>query len=282
MSGNLKPFELYETGTQVYRRYTEGDTVTFKNSIWIAGSNIKLGKLPSEFNYEWTQSESGDITGIGITASAGLTGTKRTISGFHHQVITIATGGVTTAHIADNAITSSKIADGAILGVDVANGVTLTNPDATGDVEVFGDVYVTGTAATDLNFAQILNPIITINGDNRNIAIQLNSGGISADVPSKISTFHRLTIGSTLGGDGGHALVVNGGVRAEGGITSGGTVRGTTGDFNQLVATGISAAEITSTGLIKGNTGDFDNIVAHGGISANGLTLSHLATPFLG
>ena len=131
MNTNLREFKLFESGTQSYVKYNEGDVVTFRNSLWIGGPRIKMGRIPTESGSGWTRSLSGDITGVAVTADAGLTGTMWTRDGFHYQDITIATGGITTAHIADNAITSSKIADGAILGVDVAVGVTLTNPDIT-------------------------------------------------------------------------------------------------------------------------------------------------------
>ena len=272
MSDNLKPFQMFEAGTQVYKKYTEGDTVTFRNSIWTAGAKLRLGRRPDESGSGWTRSQSGDITGIGITASAGLTGTKRTVDGFHYQTITVATGGITTAHIADNAITSSKIADGAILGVDVANGITLTNPDATGDVEVFGDVYITGTAADGGDLGEIRNPVLTISGTNRSVAIQLDNGGISAN-NRKESTFHRISLGSTQDSTTFNSLF------AGGGISAGGSVRGGTGFFKDVILTqGLSAQD----GAVEGYTGDFNNIIAHGGISANGLTLSHLAMPFLG
>ena len=269
---------MFEAGSQVYKKYNEGDVVTYRNSLWVAGSNVRIGKTPTEGNSGWTRSRSGDITGIAITADAGLTGTITTTDGFHFQDITIATGGITTAHIADNAITSSKIADGAILGVDVANGVTLTNPDITGDAEVFGDVYITGTAAGSFALQERLNPVTVISGTNRNVAIHIVDGGISADVPGRLSTFHNVKIGSTQDGPIGNdnSLVVGGGISASNNI------RGGTGMFNYLLAnSGITAkgistdnihvkSGISAGGLVKGNTGDFNEVVAVSGISCGG------------
>ncbi len=278
MINNLKQFQMFEAGSQVYKKYNEGDVVTYRNSLWVAGSNVRIGKTPTEGNSGWTRSRSGDITGIAITADAGLTGTITTTDGFHFQDITIATGGITTAHIADNAITSSKIADGAILGVDVANGVTLTNPDITGDAEVFGDVYITGTAAGSFALQERLNPVTVISGTNRNVAIHIVDGGISADVPGRLSTFHNVKIGSTQDGPIGNdnSLVVGGGISASNNI------RGGTGMFNYLLAnSGITAkgistdnihvkSGISAGGLVKGNTGDFNEVVAVSGISCGG------------
>ena len=278
MINNLKQFQMFEAGSQVYKKYNEGDVVTYRNSLWVAGSNVRIGKTPTEGNSGWTRSRSGDITGIAITADAGLTGTITTTDGFHFQDITIATGGITTAHIADNAITSSKIADGAILGVDVANGVTLTNPDITGDAEVFGDVYITGTAAGSFALQERLNPVTVISGTNRNVAIHIVDGGISADVPGRLSTFHNVKIGSTQDGPIGNdnSLVVGGGISASNNI------RGGTGMFNYLLAnSGITAkgistdnihvkSGISAGGLVKGNTGEFNHLVANSGISCGG------------
>ena len=187
-------------------------------------------------------------------------------------------GSIATAHIADNAITSSKITDGAILGVDVANGVTLTNPDITGDAEVFGDVYITGTAAGSFALQERLNPVTVISGTNRNVAIHIVDGGISADVPGRLSTFHNVKIGSTQDGPIGNdnSLVVGGGISASNNI------RGGTGMFNYLLAnSGITAkgistdnihvkSGISAGGLVKGNTGDFNEVVAVSGISCGG------------
>ena len=267
---------MFEAGSQVYKKYNEGDVVTYRNSLWVASSNVRIGKTPTEGNSGWTRSQSGDITGIAITADAGLTGTMKTTNGFHFQDITIATGGITTAHIADNAITSSKIADGAILGVDVANGVTLTNPDITGDAEVFGNVYITATAGAGGNLLQMLDPTLTISGTNRTVAIHIKDGGISADVPSRTSTFANVRIGDTSDAVGNNSLVVFGGISANNNI------RGGTGMFNYLQAnSGITAkgistdnihvkSGISAGGLVKGNTGDFNEVVAVSGISCGG------------
>ena len=251
-------YQLYELGTSEYKEYLEGDIVSYKNKSYSAMKDTKGGQRPDR-NPDWQALSGADIIGISITADAGLTGTMWTHNGFHHQDITVATGGITTAHIADNAITSSKIADGAILGVDVAVGVTLTNPDITGDVEVFGNVTITGTAGVINNS---LDPILTIKHPtgNRQLAIEA-SGGISMGSSD-------VNVRGASGQSGSFARV-----------KSTGLVIGNTGEFTDVVLTkGLSAQD----GAVEGYTGDFNNIVAHGGISANGLTLGNLSINFLG
>jgi len=254
-------YRVFESGTSNYIVYAKGDTVSYKNTTYIANKETKGGNRPDK-SIDWDKVSEADITGIAITADAGLTGTMWTRNGFHYQDITVATGGITTAHIADNAITSSKIADGAILGVDVAVGVTLTNPDITGDIEMFGQVTITGTAGVLEN---TLDPILTIKPAGRNRPAIEASGGISMGSSEIVVS---QVIGGISGQSGSFARV-----------KSTGLVIGNTGEFTDVVLTkGLSAQD----GAIEGYTGDFNNIVAHGGISANGLTLSHLARPFLG
>ena len=262
-------YKLFEKGTSNYIVYNEGDTVSYKNATYIATKETKGGNRPDKSS-AWQQVSGADIIGIAITADAGLTGTIWTQEGFHYQNITVATGGITTAHIADNAITSSKIADGAILGVDVAVGVTLTNPDITGDAEVFGDVYITGTAAASLNEAQRNNPVLKISGTNRDIAIDCGTGVISAGYPSSVaSSFHDFNISNEL------SLGTSGR-----GISAGvSLILGYTGEFTDIISVkGLSSQD----GLIDGLTGNFNNIVAHGGISASGITLGRLSINDLG
>ena len=262
-------YKLFEKGTSNYIVYNEGDTVSYKNATYIATKETKGGNRPDKSS-AWQQVSGADIIGIAITADAGLTGTIWTQEGFHYQNITVATGGITTAHIADNAITSSKIADGAILGVDVAVGVTLTNPDITGDAEVFGNVYITGTAAASLNEAQRNNPVLKISGTNRDIAIDCGTGVISAGYPSPVaSSFHDFNISNEL------SLGTSGR-----GISAGvSLILGYTGEFTDIISVkGLSSQD----GLIDGLTGNFNNIVAHGGISATGITLGVLSANFLG
>jgi len=225
-------YKVFETGTSNYIVYVKGDTVSYSNTTYSANKETKGGNRPDK-SIDWDKVSEADIIGIAITADAGLTGTIRTENGFHYQNITVATGGITTAHIADNAITSSKIADGAILGVDVAVGVTLTNPDITGDAEVFGNVFINGTAASALNNNERRNPVLKISGTNRDVAIDCGAGGISAGGAERTSTFYNAEVANQLS-----AIV------------------------------GISA----QAGLIDGLTGNFNNVVAHGGISAGGAT----------
>ena len=258
-------YKVFESGTSNYIVYAKGDTVSYKNTTYIANKEIKGGGRPDTTS-NWDIVNEADITGISITADAGLTGTIWTHNGFHYQDITVATGGITTAHIADNAITSSKIADGAILGVDVAVGVTLTNPDITGDAEVFGNVYITGTAAGQLNSGERNNPVLSISGTYRDVAVDCGAGGISAGFAK--STFHRVVTNSTAV----NSIVAAGGI-------SGDIIRGNTGTFKNIILTqGLSAQD----GLIDGLTGNFNNIVAHGGISASGMTLGAASVNFLG
>lgn len=285
----INPFKMFnEQGS--YTNYNEGDIVTYSNSLWVASSNVQIGRIPSESGSGWTKSRSGDITGISITADAGLTGSMTTYDGFHYQDLTIATGGITTAHIADNAITSSKIADGAILGVDVATGVTLIQPDITGDAEVFGNVYITGTAG-GLNNA--FDPVLTIKypTGNRYVAIEA-SGGISMG-SSEVKAKKLTAISGISGQSGSFARVISTGlisgytgeftdiISVKGISSQGGLIDGYTGDFNQVVAnSGITAkgistdnihvkSGISAGGLVKGYTGEFTDIISVNGLSAH-------------
>ena len=250
----IKSFKMFEENGS-YTNYNEGDIVTYINSLWVAGPNLQIGRTPSENGSGWTKSSSGDITGIAITADAGLTGTMKTTDGFHFQDITIATGGITTAHIADNAITSSKIADGAILGVDVATGVTLIQPDITGDAEVFGNVFITGTAAAALDSDETSNPVIKVMGANRRLAIDCGQGGISAQ--ATMSTFQQIEIRSASVNSGNPQVMINtSGVSATSSLCA---IRGFTGEFTELIAVngistpGITLEEGTSPSSIKYN-----------------------------
>tara|TARA_R110001583_G_scaffold63274_15_gene185423 strand:- start:149 stop:1894 length:1746 start_codon:yes stop_codon:yes gene_type:complete len=280
MSKHRGDYRMYKVGTSQYEEYLEGDIVSWKNTSYSASTDVSGGKQPHENGSSWNRMSEADVTAIGITASAGLTGTMWTFSGSHLQTITIATGGVTTAHIADNAITSSKIADGAILGVDVATGVTLTNPDVTGDMELFGTMRIEATAAGDTLTVKRA-PVFRVGGPERFIAIEASGGicgGITHSSGGKLLApiFHGTT------GEFNQVVAISG-ITAKGistdnihvkvGISAGGLVKGNTGEFTDIISVkGISSQD----GLIDGYTGEFNQVVANSGITAKGISTDNI------
>ena len=280
MSKHRGDYRMYKVGTSQYEEYLEGDIVSWKNTSYSASTDISGGKQPHENGSSWNRMSEADVTAIGITASAGLTGTMWTFNGSHLQTITIATGGVTTAHIADNAITSSKIADGAILGVDVATGVTLTNPDVTGDMELFGTMRIEATAAGDTITVKKA-PVFRVGGPQRFIAIEA-SGGICGGITH--ASGGKLLAPIFYGTTGEfNQLVAISGITAKGistdnihvkvGISAGGLVKGNTGEFTDIISVkGISSQD----GLIDGYTGEFNQLVANSGITAKGISTDNI------
>ena len=104
----------------------------------------------------------GNITGVNITASTGLTGTVTTASGTHTQTLSIADGGVDTTQIADSAVTAVKLADDAVTNAKLDS---TTNFEAVNSDVIRAGAITTAKIADDAVTSAKLDTNIQIAGN---------------------------------------------------------------------------------------------------------------------